>query len=880
MKRINTLLLVLLLVAGLSLFACRQEPEVPAPTPVAEEAVAEPEAEPTAIPTATAEPEPTEPPEPTATPEPQAAGPEQLTAAFSTFLAGMDHYNIIGLEDANVALVEDPAPFLLDVRRVEEAEENGHIPGAILIPLRELGQNLDKLPSFDTPLIVYCAGGWRATIAATALEALGWEDARILKDGSFGGWAEAGYPVEAGVPPEADVLDAAEPDPAMVKAIDEMLAGIPDGYGTIQADALNTELIENPDLILIDVRTAAEIEEKGYIDAAGEPVMIPIEEFVAMQEMWPEDPAAEIVVYCGSGHRSTIGMTILQSYGYENVRSLVGGFGGWAEAGFPVAGGSSLLDNAFATFLDEMEGYGVIGLEDANLAMVEAPAPFILDVREPGELEAAGHIPGAVHIPLRELAQNVDKLPAFDTPIIVYCAGGWRATIGMTALEAMGWQDVKTLKGGSFGGWVEAGYAVEEGFPPEAETLDAAAPDPALVAEIDAMLSNLPEGWGTIAADTLNTELIENPDLILIDVRRAEELADNGVIDAPNLIHIPLEQFVGEKDLWPAGTGAEIVVYCGSGHRSTIAMGILRTYGYENVRSLVGGFGGWAEAGYPTAEAELETGAPAGGEANLDEAFATFLEEMEAYGTISLEDTNLALVEDPPPFILDVREPGELEESGHIPGAVHIPLRELAQNIEYLPAQDVEIIVYCAGGWRATIALTALEAMGWEDVKALKGGSFGGWVDAGYEVAEGFPPEPMRLDVAEPAPALVAAMDQMLGNLPEGWGTVSVDALNTELIENPDLILIDVRRDEEVAEQGVVDAPNLIHIPLEQFVAGQEMWPEDPAGEIVVYCGSGHRSTIAMSILRSYDYENVRSLVGGFGAWAEAGYPVMEMAAP
>ena len=120
----------------------------------------------------------------------------------------------------------------------------------------------------------------------------------------------------------------------------------------------------------------------------------------------------------------------------------------------------------------------------------------------------------------------------------------------------------------------------------------------------------------------------------------------------------------------------------------------------------------------------------------------------------------------------------------------------------------------------------------------------------------------------------------MLSNLPEGWGTIQVDALNTELIENTDLILIDVRRDEEVAEQGVIEATNLIHVPLEQFIVEQEMWPAEMDAEIVVYCGSGHRSTIGMAILRSYGYENVRSLVGGFGAWAEAGYPVMAMVAP
>jgi len=120
----------------------------------------------------------------------------------------------------------------------------------------------------------------------------------------------------------------------------------------------------------------------------------------------------------------------------------------------------------------------------------------------------------------------------------------------------------------------------------------------------------------------------------------------------------------------------------------------------------------------------------------------------------------------------------------------------------------------------------------------------------------------------------------MLQDLPEGWGTVRAEGLNTELIENPDLVLIDVRRQEEVAEKGVIEGENLTHIPLEQFIEAQDQWPAEQDMPIVVYCGSGHRSTIAMTILYSYGYSDVRSLVGGFNDWAEAGFPVVEYATP
>jgi rhodanese-related sulfurtransferase len=289
---------------------------------------------------------------------------------------------------------------------------------------------------------------------------------------------------------------------------------------------------------------------------------------------------------------------------------------------------------------------------------------------------------------------------------------------------------------------------------------------------------------------------------------------------------------------------------------------------------MKGGFAEWSAAGYPV------IGAPEAAAPDLDTAFNTFLADMEAYNTIGLDDFNLMLAEDPPPFVLDVREVSEVEEKGHIESAVLIPLREVADNIELLPSFDTTIVSYCGSGWRCTIVMTALEALGWENVLALKENSFGGWVEAGYPVVEGLPPEALVLDVAEPDPALLAVMQEMLRNIPDGYGGISVDDLNTTLAENPDLIVIDVRTDEELADNGVIEAANFIHIPLQEFVNMKDMWPEDPDASIVVYCGSGHRSTIAMTILWTYGYSDVLSMKGGLAAWLEAGYPVIEYVAP
>jgi len=133
------------------------------------------------------------------------------------------------------------------------------------------------------------------------------------------------------------------------------------------------------------------------------------------------------------------------------------------------------------------------------------------------------------------------------------------------------------------------------------------------------------------------------------------------------LTHIALEEMITKKDMWPAVEDT-ITAYCGSGHRSTMAMTMLWTYGYPDVTSLKGGFGGWAAEGYPTKEAEVEAAAEGEGdvESKLDAAYETMLASMEAYNTTKMDAVNEALAEDQPPFLLDVRTTPELEEKGHI----------------------------------------------------------------------------------------------------------------------------------------------------------------------------------------------------------------------
>jgi rhodanese-related sulfurtransferase len=79
---------------------------------------------------------------------------------------------------------------------------------------------------------------------------------------------------------------------------------------------------------------------------------------------------------------------------------------------------------------------------------------LLLDVREPDEW-AAGHIDGAVHIPMSGLMARVDEVPQ-DRDVVVVCKVGARSAQVTAFLRQRGWETVRSLEGGVIA-WVEAG---------------------------------------------------------------------------------------------------------------------------------------------------------------------------------------------------------------------------------------------------------------------------------------------------------------------------------------------------------------------------------------------------------------------------------------
>ncbi len=91
-------------------------------------------------------------------------------------------------------------PLTVDVRAPGEREQK-YIAGSVSVPLNHLMENLEKLPK-DRPLLVYCAGGYRSSIAASLLQRGGFDHVSEIASG-MAGWEAAKLPVQTAQLPAA-----------------------------------------------------------------------------------------------------------------------------------------------------------------------------------------------------------------------------------------------------------------------------------------------------------------------------------------------------------------------------------------------------------------------------------------------------------------------------------------------------------------------------------------------------------------------------------------------------------------------------------------------------------------------------------------------------
>lgn len=110
-------------------------------------------------------------------------------------------------------------------------------------------------------------------------------------------------------------------------------------------------------------------------------------------------------------------------------------------------------------FLSVYGGGSAAGV--ANLSATEAvmlmnrAKPLVLDVRDVAEF-ASGHIQGAKHIALAELANRLKEIEKYkEKPVLVHCQRGVRSKTACNLLRAQGFTQLNQLQGG-LDAWLEA----------------------------------------------------------------------------------------------------------------------------------------------------------------------------------------------------------------------------------------------------------------------------------------------------------------------------------------------------------------------------------------------------------------------------------------
>jgi rhodanese-related sulfurtransferase len=86
----------------------------------------------------------------------------------------------------------------------------------------------------------------------------------------------------------------------------------------------------------------------------------------------------------------------------------------------------------------------------------------LIDVREESEY-ASDHLPGAIHLGKGIIERDIEgRVPAMDTPMVLYCGGGYRSALAADNLQKMGYTNVLSMDGG-LRGWREKQFPLTKG---------------------------------------------------------------------------------------------------------------------------------------------------------------------------------------------------------------------------------------------------------------------------------------------------------------------------------------------------------------------------------------------------------------------------------
>jgi hydroxyacylglutathione hydrolase len=202
----------------------------------------------------------------------------------------------------------------------------------------------------------------------------------------------------------------------------------PDEFQTTAADA---------DALVVDVRQP-EAFAGAHIPGA---LNIPLQNGFALWAGWLIGPGQKLLLVPSNPQDIDVAQRRLLRVGLCAAAYLQGGMGRWLDAGKP-----------FETTRQ---------MSSAELRDLLASSPDglqLLDVRTSEEW-ADGHLPSAMHAFLPSLPQFCAQLDT-DKPVAVYCDSGFRASMGASIMQRLGFRQVASLAG-SVRAWRAAGLPLE-----------------------------------------------------------------------------------------------------------------------------------------------------------------------------------------------------------------------------------------------------------------------------------------------------------------------------------------------------------------------------------------------------------------------------------
>ena len=113
-----------------------------------------------------------------------------------------------------------------------------------------------------------------------------------------------------------------------------------------------------------------------------------------------------------------------------------------------MAAGKSHHSGFLALVQDAKSRVPEINIDQYKAMLEKGEEHVLVDVREESEWNA-GHVMGAMHLSKGVIERDIEaKIPEKDTPLVLYCGGGFRSALVADALQKMGYTKAISLDGG------------------------------------------------------------------------------------------------------------------------------------------------------------------------------------------------------------------------------------------------------------------------------------------------------------------------------------------------------------------------------------------------------------------------------------------------